>query len=146
MIVYLAARYSRREEMCGYRSGLQRAGIEVSGRWLDGAHQIGNDGKPIGEEGEAAVELGESIAAHFAEEDIADLNAAQVVVCFTEMPRVSNSRGGRHFEMGFAYAAGKRVIVVGPRENVFCWLPDVVHFDWWDQAFGYMLGLADEAA
>ena len=37
---YLAARYSRREELCGYRADLQRLGIEVPARWLNGSHQL----------------------------------------------------------------------------------------------------------
>lgn len=43
--VYLAARYSRRLELCGYRAQLAEHGIEVPARWLNGSHQLDNDGK-----------------------------------------------------------------------------------------------------
>jgi hypothetical protein len=59
--------------------------------------------------------------------------AAEVVVAFTEGPGdvEGRARGGRHVELGAALAAGKRVCVVGHRENVFCWLPIVEYFPTW---------------
>ena len=131
MRVYLAARYSRRLELCRYRDALRNQGIEVTSRWLDGEHQIGRDG-PIGPEIEALIESGTTepeIRGQFAAEDWADVMAADVMVNFTEQPRSGSSRGGRHVEFGAALAAGKRCIVVGPRENVFHCLPQVEHYD-----------------
>jgi nucleoside 2-deoxyribosyltransferase len=34
-----------------------------------------------------------------------------------------------HFEMGYAYAQGKPIYVVGPKVHVFCHLLDVKHFE-----------------
>ncbi len=51
MIIYLAARYSRRMELCSYRTQLADHGIAVTARWLDGSHQLGNDGMPLTETG-----------------------------------------------------------------------------------------------
>jgi len=45
------------------------------------------------------------------------------VITFTETPRSSNSRGGRHVEFGIALGMRKRAVVIGPRENVFHCLP-----------------------
>ena len=56
MRIYLASRYSRREELCRYRSELEDQGHTVQARWLNGEHQLANDGTPIGEHGEALVE------------------------------------------------------------------------------------------
>ena len=108
---------------------------EVKSRWLNGSHQLDNAGSSIGEDGERRFEAGDPAVNHlrarFAGEDIADVMAAETVVAFTEEPRTCNSRGGRHVELGIALGAGKRVIVIGPRENVFCWLPGIEHYRAW---------------
>jgi hypothetical protein len=193
--IYLAARYSRREELCGYRTDLERAGFTVTSRWLNGEHQITDAGmaapaepddvaawegnvrehhgtvgehmhgmcghgharghcvqtygaRPgsLGKVGEALVEddtnqTEDAVAlrTRFAQEDWADLLAADIVVSFTETPRSSNSRGGRHVEFGAGLALGKPCLVVGPRENVFHCLPDVVvHEHWWQALAGLL--------
>lgn len=148
---YLAARYSRREELLGVRDVVQALGGEVTSRWLNGDHQLANDGTPIGEDGVALVEgeelrSGETFSEHdrseraaqlrakFALDDYQDVQRADVVIAFTEPPRSTASRGGRHVELGLALAWQKHTIIVGPRENVFCWLPEVDHYDRWATA------------
>ena len=129
MNIYLAARYSRRLELCGYRDQLRERGHRVPARWLDGAHQIANDGMPLTEEGERRFEEGHPDADHlrarFAQHDFEDVLGADMLIAFTEPPRSGNSRGGRHVELGLALGADIPVTVVGPRENLFCWLPKV---------------------
>jgi hypothetical protein len=62
--------------------------------------------------------------------------AADAVIIFTEIPNTVLATGGRHVEFGLALAQGKRVIVVGPRENVFHYLlPESQVFATWNQAF-----------
>lgn len=150
MRIYLAARYSRREELCAYRAQLEASGHTVKARWLDGEHQIANDGKPIGEHGESLVEgtlrSGEHLSEHeqseraaalrtrFALDDWEDVNAAELVISFTEPPRSKANRGGRHVEYGIALANRARIIVVGHRENIFHWLPCVEFFPTWPEA------------
>ncbi|HZZ79637.1 MAG TPA: hypothetical protein VFE62_14045 [Gemmataceae bacterium] len=56
MNIYLAARYSRRVELCGYREQLRAMGHTVDAVWLNGEHQISDTGEPIGEHGESLVE------------------------------------------------------------------------------------------
>lgn len=146
--VYLAARYSRRLELCGYREKLRMAGIDVTSRWLNGSHQLDNAGRPVGGDGgERMFEDGSAQADHlrdkFATDDFDDVIAARTLVAFTEEPRSGNSRGGRHVELGIALGTGKRVIVIGPRENVFCWLTWVEHYETWD---AFLAGLLDEDA
>lgn len=139
--VYLAARYGRRVELCDYRKQLEAAGLRVQARWLDGHHQIDAAGNPLGVHGEALVEgacaseAAKALRARFAEDDLEDVLSAGIVVSFTEQPRDHvGSRGGRHVEFGMALASGARCIVVGPRENLFHWLPQVEQFDTWEAA------------
>lgn len=130
--VYLAARYSRREEMLRCRYQLESSGkITVTSRWINGDHQAENDQLHHG-----------SDATRFAAEDLKDLEAAHVVVNFTEEPRGTSSRGGRHVEFGFALANRKRLIVVGPRENVFHCLGQVTVFPNWMAALSSILDMA----
>jgi nucleoside 2-deoxyribosyltransferase len=132
MRAYLAARYSRREELGGYREQLRAIGIEVTSRWLDGTHQYGPDSA------RAQEELGahEDMARRFAMEDVEDLRAADVVISFTEIPRQpSTNRGGRHVELGLALGLGKLIINVGPRENAFHYLADVESYARWEDAY-----------
>lgn len=140
MKFYLASRYSRREELCRYRAELQELGHTVTSRWLNGKHQINDVGTPIGDHGEALAEDGTTdcaaqLRAHFVKEDCADVAAAECVVSFTEPPRsAAGNRGGRHVEFGMAVALGKRLIVVGYRENLFHYLPQVEFFPTWSDA------------
>lgn len=92
-------------------------GHTITSRWLLGDHQIDDAGLSL----EAKAEERQ----RFAMEDWADLMSADMCISFTEEPRGTNSRGGRHVEFGAALAAGKRCIVIGPRENVFHCLPSV---------------------
>jgi hypothetical protein len=124
MRIYLAARYSRRRELCGYADQLRRLGHEVTSRWLDGHHEL-LDREGLSTEAEAADR------ARFAAEDWADVMRADWCISFTEVPRSGNGRGGRHVEFGAALAAGKRAVIVGPRENVFHCLPAVRWYPDW---------------
>lgn len=133
MRIYLAARYSRREELCGYRSQLEAIGHTVTSRWLNGKHQIDNSGKPIGDNGEALVEDDDNsthvkaaaLRESFAQEDLQDVLRSELLIAFTEVPRSGHSRGGRHVEFGVALGTQTPIMVVGPRENIFCWLPQI---------------------
>lgn len=126
MKIYLAARYSRREELCGYRTQLEALGHVVTSRWLNGNHQVDDRG--------LSVEGAQTERVRFATEDRDDVLSAEVLIAFTEAPRSSNSRGGRHVELGIALGTrSMAVIVVGPRENVFCCLPEVLVLERFDE-------------
>ena len=130
MRIYLAARYSRREELCGYAAALRSFGHVVDARWLLGNHQI--------HEGADKVELATiSVPIEgrpFALDDYDDVANSDLLIAFSESPRSdASSRGGRHVEFGLALAWSKRVIVVGPRENVFHTLPQVEHHWTWEE-------------
>ncbi len=156
--VYLAARYSKRELLCGYRAEVEALGATVTSRWLNGDHQLNDKGQPIYEDGTLMLDADGSVQApdaarrRFATEDADDVIRASVLIAFTEEPRQTRSRGGRHVELGMALGllaaremvedtslhycgpAMKRVIVIGPRENVFTWLPEVEWAPSWEAA------------
>lgn len=125
--IYLAARYSRWHELTDYAQQLRAYGYVITSRWLEGRSSLSSEG--LSEE--APLEQ----RASFALQDWEDLMSADVCVSFTESPRSSNTRGGRHVEMGAALAAQKRVIVVGHRENVFHCLPQVEFYRTWQECF-----------
>ena len=120
MRIYLAARYSRHPEMRRYREDLKALGHTVTSRWINGEHEMSNDSADEGQ------------TRRFAEEDWDDLVGADCVISFTEPPRSTNSRGGRHVEFGIALGLGLGVIVVGPRENVFHYLGGVEAYETWE--------------
>lgn len=148
--VYLAARYSRRLELCAYREQLENMGFLVKARWLNGEHQLANDGTPIGEDGANLVEgklrpgehlsqlevseRASSLRAKFAQDDWEDVSTARIVISFTEPPRSKANRGGRHVEFGIGLANNSRLIVVGHRENIFHWMPQVEFHESWESA------------
>jgi hypothetical protein len=129
--ISLASRSGRGPELAKYRDGLQAQGIIVTSRWLAGKHQVSDDG--------LSSEGSKEERERFAQEDWDDLRRADIVIAFTEPPRSTASRGGRHVELGAALAYEKRVMIVGPRENVFCCLPEVEVFETWQQCMTVLI-------
>jgi hypothetical protein len=133
MRFYLAARYSRREEINLYRKILESLGHVVTSRWLRGNHQMPDL------TGEEPLEIyHDKEVQRFALEDLQDIYAADAIVCFTEPPRSTATRGGRHVEFGIALERGMPIFVVGPRENVFYYLDAVHHFLDFDRFRDYL--------
>jgi len=91
---YIAGSFSDRPRLRGIRDELAALGIACTSRWLD------NDGDETG----------------WAERDLADIGAARTVILFTDVP---SSAGGMHWECGYAYGCGMRIIGVGPKTNLF---------------------------
>ena len=117
MKIYLAARWGRRSELRGYRDELEKMGHTVTSRWLDD-HDTGDADN----------------AAFVATQDLDDIIDANALIFFGEDPLLGlGKRGGRHVEFGFAFACAppKTVFLVGPRENVFHYLPSVLWFEQW---------------
>lgn len=134
MRIYLAARYSRNEEMRGVRDLLTVLGHEVGARWID-CH----GGKYPGSFTPQQLNGDPEYCAGVAADDLQDLTRADTVISFT-FPE-SGGKGGRHVEFGLALALGKRVILCGPRENVFHTLPEVEHYPDWARL---VMGLSAE--
>jgi hypothetical protein len=150
--VYLAAGYGRRAEMLELTKALHVAGHEVVSRWIFGTHET----PEIAARGIADDQPAPAEGASWADEDLEDVLRCDVLVAFTDGPRIVCEqcegtgrlecdgqpydcyvckgtggdprpwqRGGRHVEFGLALAWSKHLIVAGPREHVFHWLPQV---------------------
>lgn len=122
--VYLAAPYSSKEEIRRYAAQLNTLGLEVTAQWLDEPHAA-----TIPFTSRDPEELRE-----FARRDVDDIARADAFVFFSLDPEQPTKRGGRHVELGIALAMKKRIIVVGPRENIFHFLPEIEVAPTWDQA------------
>lgn len=107
---YLAASYDRMEEMRQKRDELERMGYRVTSRWISG-------------------QQGTITEAEAAQQDLDDLLDAETVISFHDSP---STQGGRHCEFGEAHAHGKRIMAIGPFEHVFTRLPEIEHYDSWD--------------
>ena len=120
---YLASRYSRHVELQKYAKDLITLGYKVTSRWLWGNHQIDDKG--------LSVEAQREERERFAREDWEDLIEADICISFTETPRSTNSRGGRHVEFGMALGLAMPCFVIGPRENVFHCLEAIKVYENW---------------
>lgn len=141
MKIYIAAKYGRRldDDVKHFRKELERLGHEITAQWLDNAEES----KGLQD---AAIM------------DVEDVDRADTLIFIGE-PRGSKNRGGgRWFEFGYAYSAGKRIYVILPDpltaetspdfeygfengrrdESVFTALPDVMKFDGFDHFLRFM--------
>lgn len=136
--IYLAARYSRWHELTNYAQQLREYGFTVTSRWLEGRSPLSPDG--------LSEELDLEQRTWFAQQDWEDLMDSDICISFTEPPRSSNTRGGRHVELGAALAAHKRIIVVGHRENVFHCLPQIEFHQTWQECFVTLIPYACDSS
>lgn len=122
LVVYLAARYSRKNEIREKAKELEALGIVVTSRWLEEK-----------ESPDATMaDVGDAFCIDVAIQDIEDIDKADMLILFTENPELPFVRGGRHFESGYAYGIEKLVVTVGPKENVFHHLKEVVNVESWE--------------
>lgn len=122
MKVYLAAGFSRKQEIADKTKELESIGIRVTSTWpTENAapncelHQFTDD-----------------YHAEMASRDVDEIRQADALVLFTHDPNIPFKRGGRMHEAGFAHALGKRLYVCGPKENIFHYLPEIEQYDSWD--------------
>jgi len=114
MKIYLASNYSSHPEMRKYRAFLESKGFKVTSRWINGEHEVleGQD---------------HEINSKFAQDDWEDINDSNLVLWFSTN-KSNRGRGGRHVEFGIALALSIEIRVIGKKENIFHWLPQVKHF------------------
>lgn len=126
MRYYFAARYNRHPEMRKFRADLQAAipDAVVTSRWID-CH----DGKYPGSFTPDVLNADPGYCWSVGQADLEDLANSDAIVSFTGDG--GGGKGGRHIEHGVAiayydnhpWAGGAedpfRLIVVGPRENIF---------------------------
>jgi len=115
MRIYIAARYSRLNEVQALAQKLRDYGYTVDASWIKGAHEWDSEAMAVENASKDVPVIGQ----RFAEDDIADIERSDVMICLTEEPRSTNGRGGRHVEYGYALAKGIPILILGPRENVF---------------------------
>jgi hypothetical protein len=127
MRIYLAARFGRWPEMTYRARDLQAHGHVVTSRWHQG---IAKPAHPR----DRSLLSGD--LCRVAQEDLGDIGRADAVILFTEYGK--HFAGGRHVEAGFALALNKRLFVVGPRENVFYHLPQVVQTNTWQELLKHL--------
>lgn len=127
MRYYFAGRYNLHPTMRRYRYELLAAipGAQVTSRWIDchgGQFREAFTPQQLAADPAGCWRLGQH--------DLDDLDQADTVVAFTDL--AGGGRGGRHHEFGAAMALGKRLVVVGPRVNVFHTHPAIEQHDSWD--------------
>lgn len=130
---YLAARYGRRDEIAQYRDDLIILGYRSVADWLYST-----------DEEEQAIETDPERMARIALDDMAAIERSGLFVAFTEDPQSPHGRGGRHVELGYALCIRRyqqrlgqrpiRILIVGPRENIFCSVSEVERFETWRDA------------
>ncbi len=102
-----------------WRDVLETKGHLVVSRWIEGNHEISEAQASL------SADHADDECRRFAQEDVDDLIDADVFLSLSDPANFRTGRGGRHVELGLALAWGKPVILVGERENVFHWLPQV---------------------
>jgi hypothetical protein len=112
---YIASRFKNKDLVKEVAKHLFDVGVATTQRWPNEA------------EGCTPVEA--------ATRDIEDMDESNCLMLLTE--GCESVPGGMHFEMGYTYAQGKPVYVVGPKVHVFCHLPDVKHFETVDELIAY---------
>lgn len=121
MRFYLAARFSRAEEMQEYRDALVALGHDVTSRWIDGGAR-----RPEFK-GRSFQDVSEIVAV----EDLEDLAKSDAVLSFTgngKSTKKKPPKGGRHVEFGAGLALNKWSVVIGEPEHAFHWLPNVERY------------------
>ena len=114
MKIYVASRFKNAGLVKAFSTKLMTLvpKYECIQTWTDEADKI------------AAGELG-CPAWQAAEQDLKELDEADAIIVLTE--NCEQVPGGMHFETGYAYAKGKRVIVIGPETHVFHHIPRIHH-------------------
>ena len=122
MKAYLTAGFSRKDEIAAKCKELESLGVTVTATW---------PWEPVASH-TTLDQCSDSYLRGTALVDIADIDAADTVILFTQDPTKPFVRGGRMHEFGYAHGKGKSLIVIGPRENIFHYLPDVEVFHSWE--------------
>lgn len=116
--VYIAAPYPLRDFAVVFMHNLEAAGIAVTSRWLK-------------------VDSPEETAA-YAQEDLDDVEAADVLLVINPVGWENLGTGGRHVELGYALRMKKPIVVFGVRSNVFHQLPLVTVIDEHTDLIGHL--------
>lgn len=128
MKVYLASQYCTKDQISKYAAELRENGIEVTSSWLEEPHSPNTQ----------MSELSPEQHTFYALNDLNDVDRSDMLVFFSVDPSIAAKRGGRHVEFGYAIKAGLPILVVGPKENIFHYLPNINHVAEWKNALTYL--------
>jgi len=120
---YLAAGFSRKQEIAEKSQELENLGIKVTSTWP--YEEMAGNAK--------LHEVTDEYLRTHARKDLNEIMAADAVILFTQDPLIPFCRGGRMHEAGFAQGCGKALMVCGPRENIFHYLPETIVFNTWEE-------------
>ncbi len=110
--VFLSGPYGRRAEIAAVADRFREPpNFEVCSTWLTSKEQRLDD--------ESEADMRQRLACR----DLHDMEQADCLVLFANDWGVACVGGGRNFEMGFAYARGLPIIVVGGDEHIYHYLP-----------------------
>jgi hypothetical protein len=115
MRAYLAASYRRKEQIRAAADYLESIGVEIISDWHKEIYS------PIIDIRDLSYRTNQGVAV----KDCKQVQQCDTLIFWSEDPNVQPPRGGRHVEFGIALALGKRIIIVGKRENIFHFLPQV---------------------
>jgi nucleoside 2-deoxyribosyltransferase len=127
MRVYLAAGFSRKNEIAEKSQELENLGIKIVSTWTNDSEEL-DDKIYDCQSSEDFCTLSE-----LARKDENEIKRCDALVLFTQSPKIPFYRGGRMDEAGFARALGKTILVCGPRENLFHYLPEINQFNTWEE-------------
>ena len=122
--VYFAGRFSQRQNLLQRSKDLKHVvDINVTSRWLFGLHGSAED---------FAAKKDQDFYEMCAAEDLFDIDNSDTFILFSEDPKQLFCRGGRMVEYGYALAKQKRMIVIGPAQNIFMLFPCVTRYETWE--------------
>lgn len=128
--VYVAADFLRKEEVAALCAQLEKLGLEPTNTCtLDGEPGGGAGGELEGEAEQNAIAT--------ARLDLDDIDRSEL---FIQLTTGELARGGRHVKLGYALSRELTIIIVGPREHVFHYHPQVHHLPTADMLLIWLRG------
>lgn len=128
--IYLASAFLRRSEIARDATLLRRDGLTIVSTWHDAPHDITPE-----------AELTYQQRARLAQRDRDDLEQAAVLVLYGDPPGEYAGNGGKHVEFGYALALDLHIVIIGHRESIYAYLPNVVFCETPEIARVYLAGL-----
>ncbi len=111
--LYVAASFEQVDHVRDLRARLSDY-VDITSTWCDEPPMVNND--PRNEPREMRTR---------GNEDYLDIQRSDMVAILTDVPSTS---GGFHTELGIALALDKRLLLVGPRLNVFHFMNKIEHY------------------
>lgn len=113
---YISARFTRKEEAQALAIKLRQLGYKITSTWH------------VQTQPEMLYRDNGKLISEFAQKDVDEVRAAKGIISLSEVEENPWGRGGRHVECGIAIERNMLWIVIGPKENIFHYLPGVIHY------------------